>query len=69
MCSLYVTYSHYLSSFNVYISTVPQNLQILATPLMEFINIWSACVRDGWEGRGGRMGGRGTEVGVGGGKG
>ena len=33
MCSLYVTYSYYLSSFNIYISTVPQHLQILATPL------------------------------------
>ena len=35
---------------------------------MEFFNIGSPCVRDGWEGCGGRMGGRGTGVGVGGGK-
>ena len=34
MCSLYVTYSYYLSDFNVYISTVPQHLQILTTPLL-----------------------------------
>ena len=37
MCSLYVTYSYYLSSLYIYIyiyiSTVLQHLQILATPL------------------------------------
>ena len=37
MCSLYVTYSYYLSSFNIYISPVPQHLQILATPLVPML--------------------------------
>ena len=44
MCSLYVTYSYsiiYLVLIYSYISTVPQHLQILATPLSIYSNTHS----------------------------